>query len=282
MHFLGNVFSPHAGGWSAAARFKSSASAVFPSRGGMVRFPALVDAAPQRFPLTRGDGPSGGLTWTATMVFSPHAGGWSAVGEDPARAPEVFPSRGGMVRRKQSRNRHQSRFPLTRGDGPCDGVSCAVLDLFSPHAGGWSERLRLPHRPRSVFPSRGGMVRRKSRGAHETSSFPLTRGDGPARMNGLRPVPEFSPHAGGWSAAHRFAPESEDVFPSRGGMVRHHPKPRDRHRGFPLTWGDGPEPDPSTKPAAGFSPHAGGWSGDDLFDGAGRAVFPSRGGMVRS
>src|SRR5271165_1382183 len=64
------------------------------------------------------------------------------------------------------------------------------------------------------------MVRRCIGRARLDIGSPHTRGDGPYELDSLDDVPEFSPHAWGWSVIADFAANPRAVLPTRVGMVR--------------------------------------------------------------
>ena len=111
-------FSPHAWGWSALGTITPVSGKVFPTRVGMVRRSTPTAGCYGSFPHTRGDGPNGWQNNSTTGKFSPHAWGWSAGPKSACGNRPVFPTRVGMVRLGQKKDRLLAGFPHTRGDGP--------------------------------------------------------------------------------------------------------------------------------------------------------------------
>ncbi len=90
-------FSPHAWGWSCAQSSNPERLHIFPTRVGMVRGTKSPPATDVYFPHTRGDGPRAECLGAASIVFSPHAWGWSRVYTPTASGTTIFPTRVGMV-----------------------------------------------------------------------------------------------------------------------------------------------------------------------------------------
>ena len=233
------------------------------------------------FPHARGDGPSESALPPASLAFSPRAWGWSA--SRPRRVPPrfVFPTRVGMVRLPTPAAPLLSCFPHARGDGPLATTGTLTITLFSPRAWGWSVCSRLTGRPRSVFPTRVGMVRSRTAVSRCPPRFPHARGDGPPPTIAETPAVGFSPRAWGWSGLHLHPRHRRHVFPTRVGMVRTTATRRSPAIRFPHARGDGPDFwHRQTLPDA-FSPRAWGWSAHPCDRPRSGRVFPTRVGMVR-
>ncbi len=135
-------FSPHAWGWSEMHRVRVLLAAVLPTRVGMVRVRATTLRSHRRSPHTRGDGPRGILLVLSAWAFSPHAWGWSERRRTSGVDTIVLPTRVGMVRRLRHQRHRLRRSPHTRGDGPRTMRWWRRWRWFSPHAWGWSVRIR--------------------------------------------------------------------------------------------------------------------------------------------
>ena len=231
------------------------------------------------FPHTRGDGP-----WTPTMsphsiLFSPHAWGWTGNCRAPNSPSNVFPTRVGMDRCRPGLATRSSGFPHTRGDGPVKEWSASKQPMFSPHAWGWTVLDDFPSLIGRVFPTRVGMDRRHRVAASRRPGFPHTRGDGPVIPTALAGEDSFSPHAWGWTAPDRTAMPGQPVFPTRVGMDRSRSQAAGRSGCFPHTRGDGPAELYDYRIDKRFSPHAWGWTGQPTRWTAAGRVFPARVGM---
>jgi len=91
----------------------------------------------------------------------------------------------------------------------------------------------------------------------------------------------FSPLAWGWSADAGLRSGSYPVLPTRVGMVRGVPARMLSTACSPHSRGDGPRLGFWLPSLFGFSPLAWGWSENKVREPAGRAVLPTRVGMVR-
>ena len=80
----------------------------------------------------------------------------------------------------QSPSSNQIRcFPRTRGDGPYAGYVHYRLDVFPPHARGWTRLVGRRRTGREVSPARAGMDLVNVGLPSFALGFPRTRGDGP-------------------------------------------------------------------------------------------------------
>ena len=152
-------FSPLAWGWSAITPVLLWVDVVFPTRVGMVRWPATAKSSPSSFPHSRGDGPMRGQFRQSNIPFSPLAWGWSARMVGISDMTFVFPTRVGMVRDARLGKGDTVSFPHSRGDGPASRFPQSVRTSFSPLAWGWSEGPGECRDSSGVFPTRVGMVR---------------------------------------------------------------------------------------------------------------------------
>ena len=114
------------------------------------------------------------------LPFSPHAWGWTELGEHYGVSASVFPTRVGVDRNNTTTHTICWCFPHTRGGGPIMVNFIRASFTFSPHAWGWTALIcvRLPHG--GVFPTRVGVDRHRQPGELLPCSFPHTRGGGPA------------------------------------------------------------------------------------------------------
>ncbi len=196
-----------------------------------------------------------------SLVFSPHAWGWSGRICDTLCRLGVLPTRVGMVRLEPWLACIAESSPHTRGDGPEWLQIGLVLAMFSPHAWGWSVTTSTNSTNNEVLPTRVGMVRQTGLGLRVGRRSPHTRGDGPTLDCSALRLSLFSPHAWGWSARRGCRQRPKAVLPTRVGMVQIN----GFRRAFPFP----------------FSPHAWGWSDNGRGKRLAETVLPTRVGMVR-
>ena len=111
---------------------------VLPTRVGMVRL-WILDLKPRRrAPHPRGDGPESALDFLDDIMCSPPAWGWSVIKRGIRYAPEVLPTRVGMVRFPKTSRTNLPRAPHPRGDGPITAKIAKLPVVCSPPAWGWS------------------------------------------------------------------------------------------------------------------------------------------------
>jgi len=152
-----NTFSPHTWGWTISAPESSETSIVFPTHVGMDLSCALLIAAINSFPHTRGDGPKLDKTGDGSSTFSPHTWGWTRRWGCQRNFGRVFPTHVGMdLLVLVLYNLHQG-FPHTRGDGPRDNNFYAFGKKFSPHTWGWTHGGSRGSLGLDVFPTHVGM-----------------------------------------------------------------------------------------------------------------------------
>ena len=233
---------------------RALASRVLPTRVGMVRI-AIAGRRMRQFSPRRGDGPPGAAPTRGVTRFSPRAWGWSArclawIEPEPGFSPQargdgprhgahgqrhVLPTRVGMVRKTTTILHVGSGSPHARGDGPRSQAHHA-LPGFSPRAWGWSAIVDPPSLVRAFSPRAWGWSANAAITRQRSWSSPHARGDGPIR---------------------RLRLDSQQVLPTRVGMVRMH-GPRLAH-GSPHARGDGPQCSVYAW-LMEFSPRAWGWS----------------------
>ena len=174
------------------------------------------------------------------------------------------------------------RFPRTRGDGPWRNCPITASVTFPPHARGWTV---LPLRDwfrSAVSPARAGMDPATHREERRPTSFPRTRGDGPAPQSPQRRTGMFPTHARGWTPSANCRNGGKRVSPARAGMDPPAAPVGHRADGFPRTRGDGPLVHGELGYLAMFPPHARGWTVLFLFRRIRRVVSPARAGMDRT
>ena len=273
------LFSPHAWGWTARNPHPPRRPRVFPTRVGMDRRPILGQRRSGGFPHTRGDGPVFLGGFAEFEEFSPHAWGWTVDVGEVGDLLSVFPTRVGMDRPLLTASTVRFRFPHTRGDGPARNSTTSRLNLFSPHAWGWTAALADKAALQRVFPTRVGMDRLAPLARGARAGFPHTRGDGPIKAAFNKNEVPFSPHAWGWTGQRILPSASFNVFPTRVGMDRRNMETERGDVGFPHTRGDGPKPKAEAAEQTSFSPHAWGWTAAVSATAITGAVFPTRVGM---
>lgn len=109
--------------------------------------------------------------------------------------------------------------PRTRGDGPEARDSLRKMSSCSPHARGWSHRVRGVVAGGLVLPARAGMVPRHRRDPTPRGRAPRTCGDGPGDSVDDLWSQMCSPHARGWSRPPPMVRFAGKVLPARAGMV---------------------------------------------------------------
>ena len=113
------------------------------------------------------------------------------------------------------------------------------------------------------------------------SSIPHTRGDGPPLARLLISLSQYSPHAWGWTVRASFVAKFLSVFPTRVGMDRSLQNLELFWECIPHTRGDGPAIRLTLIVDAQYSPHAWGWTANQLIMNHNDPVFPTRVGMDR-
>src|ERR1035438_6760023 len=214
------MYSPPAWGWSGHTAKTIPASPVFPTRVGMVRRLGCARPRGAGIPHPRGDGPVGHVVYAPLLGYSPPAWGWSGSAQLRRKHTMVFPTRVGMVRRKQKSQYAGGGIPHPRGDGPALLRNPQYGGVYSPPAWGWSAVVGRAARRCRVFPTRVGMVRARRPSVPSIRRIPHPRGDGPYVIN-LDTTPDpYSPPAWGWSGIIVQEMGIMGVFPTRVGMVR--------------------------------------------------------------
>ena len=151
----------------------------FPAHAGMDLGAASMGSTTERFPRTRGDGPSRRRSRPMSAAVSPHTRGWTPHCLADKIAFTGFPAHAGMDPSPRVASWGAVWFPRTRGDGP------HLLDArlrrvgVSPHTRGWTR----PAPGGSVldpgFPAHAGMDPAGAGPPQPPGWFPRTRGDGP-------------------------------------------------------------------------------------------------------
>ena len=153
---------------------------------------------------------------------------------------------------------------------------------FSPPAWGWSVNADRRGFTSLVLPTRVGMVRSLGPLHPSGSCSPHPRGDGPTSEKMARVVEVFSPPAWGWSGDLLPRSGSQEVLPTRVGMVRVCARWSCWSLRSPHPRGDGPLLDTLRATLMPFSPPAWGWSATATKTSEKMAVLPTRVGMVRT
>ena len=232
-------------------------------------------------PHARGDGPKAKSEAASPSRFSPRAWGWSDIQYVLRCHNIVLPTRVGMVRPTPPHSSPHNGSPHARGDGPQSPARATTCGAFSPRAWGWSDPAYGWSGIAPVLPTRVGMVRHCSTLRPRPFGSPHARGDGPPAGAPGPPSSEFSPRAWGWSVRRRQIAYCEGVLPTRVGMVRTLPFPRNSSPRSPHARGDGPSANACLIAPVLFSPRAWGWSGYRTIGVDPGDVLPTRVGMVR-
>ena len=171
------------------------------------------------------------------------------------------------------------RIPRTRGDGPRRLLHSAPSPSDSPHARGWTRRLRTAPRSAAGFPARAGMDPPACLRGRSSVGIPRTRGDGPGRGRDRVRGGEDSPHARGWTRRRRRGLRQGPGFPARAGMDPFDAQPGRGPVRIPRTRGDGPSSGSATASISWDSPHARGWTRSEAGAADHGGGFPARAGM---
>ncbi len=212
-----------------------------PTRVGVDRPWAVTWCNMSRYPHTRGGGPIrlGPYFWAS--LVSPHAWGWTIIGQ-PLQATRLG-------------------YPHTRGGGPAGAAVARAGDAVSPHAWGWTGLRRWPSPMTQGIPTRVGVDRMAQREVTAAVRYPHTRGGGPRDANERQGRGQVSPHAWGWTASRAQIAARATGIPTRVGVDRPRPSAGLAHARYPHTRGGGPTYLAAILTAAGVSPHAWGWTG---------------------
>ena len=174
-------------------------------------------------------------------------------------------------------------WPHTRGDDPMSLIFLYFQNNLSPHAWGWSFRVRLYRQWVQLVPTRVGMIPvfedplpylkacphthgddpDSVRYDYEKEPCPHTRGDDPSSGISTPEKRFLSPHAWGWS--YEISPELQTRYlvPTRVGMILQLRIQSRKLPPCPHTRGDDPNPMIKCIPCGVLSPHAWGWSSPD-------------------
>ena len=211
--------------------------------------------------------------------FPPHARGWTLPHRSHARPQLVSPARAWMDPAPFCDQGAEGSFPRTRGDGPFANYLQTEVDLFPPHARGWTRPQGHAHAVWHVSPARAGMDPIQLRRGLPRSRFPRTRGDGPSKGTDQVGAPPFPPHARGWTCARLGIQRCERVSPARAGMDLPQGWRAAPVSSFPRTRGDGPHAWCDGRVHVPFPPHARGWTSDARSGQFSQNVSPARAGM---
>ena len=171
--------SPHTRGWTQARCRHVLRRHGFPAHAGMDPKMVCFVATYIGFPRTRGDGPEHGEFKTAESAVSPHTRGWTPQLDHAYTDARGFPAHAGMDPYLGSASLNASRFPRTRGDGPCRDARGHAWFRVSPHTRGWTPPRHGRVDADGGFPAHAGMDPDKGLRAVNYARFPRTRGDGP-------------------------------------------------------------------------------------------------------
>ena len=213
-------------------------------------------------PRTRGYGPSCAPNPTCSLTCSPHARGWPPVHGRLRPGRSLLPARAGMVPPRRRSTGSCGAAPRTRGDGPPPAAARAWPRSCSPHARGWSRWDRHRCQGADLLPARAGMVPTTSTCPCSAGPAPRTRGDGPLCLTVVKPLPDCSPHARGWSQRGDGGCQEDPLLPARAGMVPTPAAETSTSSTAPRTRGNGPQLEAQLDTAGICSPHARGWSPD--------------------
>ena len=193
---------------------------VIPTRVGVDRGGWQHERDDERYPHTRGGGPSGWLTDQVADKLSPHAWGWTVLGRHLLAGCVVIPTRVGVDRAWHERDGWALSYPHTRGGGPFRRDMKAKTTLLSPHAWGWTAGLVARAKERQVIPTRVGVDRSSTTNGRRARSYPHTRGGGPGVLDAVVNAITLSPHAWGWTEFPDTRSTTDSVIPTRVGVDR--------------------------------------------------------------
>ena len=191
-------FPPHSRGWTQAGQEGLGHAWVSPALAGMD--PERLDATwlHSGFPRTRGDGPHQQGHPGRLREFPPHSRGWTSGRLRGSLRTNVSPALAGMDPKEGFMRVGATRFPRTRGDGPC-------LEAM---------RRQIP----DVSPALAGMDLAPPGPSSERRCFPRTRGDGPTMIEEGARAYGFPPHSRGWTPRCRPLSSTLPVSPALAGM----------------------------------------------------------------
>ena len=271
--------SPHTRGWTLRLPGREPGPHGFPAHAGMDPCRPWPGSGRPRFPRTRGDGPARAVGSSTSRMVSPHTRGWTLPPFLIRVEPDGFPAHAGMDPAAWARYRPSSRFPRTRGDGPCRVSSPALLSRVSPHTRGWTPYVGGGDSYPPGFPAHAGMDPRPMNQQARRSRFPRTRGDGPGRLLVEAVSSRVSPHTRGWTRGGPLSAAGVAGFPAHAGMDPEVDVGAARRVGFPRTRGDGPCLRSSSASSRTVSPHTRGWTPEQEGVPALMRGFPAHAGM---
>ena len=233
--------SPREWGWTGLHDDIPMARMVFPTRVGMDRLRPPLRRSRARVPHASGDGPMIGNAWPGETGCSPREWGWTAQCLYHPWIQSVFPTRVGMDRYHLGLYVERARVPHASGDGPTLFERYGLTLECSPREWGWTVSQSFIVQSSTVFPTRVGMDRPRSRRSEDRRSVPHASGDGP--NFGWLPVriSMCSPREWGWTEDQGLDYLSRRVFPTRVGMDRMKMVRVSGRACVPHASGDGPE-----------------------------------------
>ena len=278
----GYELPPHTRGWTEKLARLEGDHGASPAHAGMDPGTVFPYALKASFPRTRGDGPSAKRSCSYTSKLPPHTRGWTLHRVLVALPTVASPAHAGMDLPQPSQHAGIRRFPRTRGDGPDEELGGGYLSGLPPHTRGWTLGLARAIGREMASPAHAGMDRRPSSGHAPASSFPRTRGDGPAECEPQPLPPALPPHTRGWTVPIDARRRDQHASPAHAGMD---PIPTDgspHDGGFPRTRGDGPWPKPALGTGQMLPPHTRGWTLEAADMPVAGLASPAHAGMDRS
>ncbi len=252
--------TPHPRGWSGLRERCGPRAGVDPAPAGMVRSAARPSARPMCRPRTCGDGPSLPPGVRRSPRSTPHLRGWSDRVRKVPHTAHVDPAPAGMVRLSPTGPPVPRGRPRTCGDGPTEALRGGARDESTPHLRGWSLGRGAVGRSQGVAPAPAGMVSRRVGSPRYPRRRPRTCGDGPGGRSPWPTTRRSTPHLRGWSRGSRALPSTPEVDPAPAGMVPRQGRAGGDGRRRPRTCGDGPAISLGSLIKSTSTPHAWGWS----------------------
>ena len=195
------VFFPHARGWSCICFVWCKGTVILPACAGVIL--GLRPAAIKSFNSSRMRGGDPYLRfWTFILfLFFPHARGWSSRKVVKLLRIMILPACAGVIL-----NFIMIAFTLEdssrmRGGDPANLPATGSIDVFFPHARGWSSSGKREIYESLILPACAGVI---PHGSLKNVSLPDSsrmRGGDPKAAKAQESVNQFFPHARGWSSA---------------------------------------------------------------------------------
>ena len=271
--------SPHTRGWTHVRGGAAGGAGGFPAHAGMDPRGMRYGRSWPWFPRTRGDGPRRSCRPMPASAVSPHTRGWTPLAQQPESLASGFPAHAGMDPNLTARSTTSTRFPRTRGDGPCARRTGSAASAVSPHTRGWTQRHDVIRRVDLGFPAHAGMDPGGRSRDPPRIGFPRTRGDGPAWRRPMPGRPPVSPHTRGWTRVVRDRRHERRGFPAHAGMDPSLMRFWNATVRFPRTRGDGPGSRPGPTSRSRVSPHTRGWTRGLSRSTRSARGFPAHAGM---